>query len=133
MKYIFDTNVCIQILKGKSEILKNRIENISTSDIIIPSIVRFELFYGAYKSSNPDKTLAVILDFIQSFETLDFNDLIAEKAGEIRSNLDKIGKPIGPYDLLIAATAIISNLILVSNNVKEFERVPGLQLEDWQS
>jgi tRNA(fMet)-specific endonuclease VapC len=133
VKYIFDTNVCIQILKGKSEILKNRIENISTSDIIIPSIVRFELFYGAYKSSNPDKTLAVILDFIQSFETLDFNDLIAEKAGEIRSNLDKIGKPIGPYDLLIAATAIISNLILVSNNVKEFERVPGLQLEDWQS
>lgn len=132
MKYLFDTNVCIQILKGKSLNLKEKLQTIPNEQIVIPSIVRFELFYGAYKSNNSQKTLALVNEFLNSFSTLNFEDTIAEKAGEIRAYLDKSGTPIGPYDLIIAATAIISNLILISNNTKEFKRISELSIEDWQ-
>jgi tRNA(fMet)-specific endonuclease VapC len=132
VKYIFDTNVCIQILKGKSPKLKNKLQNISNSEVSIPSVVKFELFYGAYKSNNPDKSLSMIKGFASMFEIINFTSEIAEHCGQIRATLEKVGTPIGPYDLIIAATAISENLILVTNNTREFERVNNIQLEDWQ-
>jgi tRNA(fMet)-specific endonuclease VapC len=132
VKYIFDTNVCIQILKGNSVKIKDKLAVVSNDNIIIPAVVRFELFYGAYKSNNPDKTLKILHEFLNAFDSLSFNDSIAEKCGEIRGSLEKSGTPIGPYDLIIAATAVSENLILITNNLKEFSRVKDLQFEDWQ-
>ena len=132
MKYLLDTNVCIQILKGVSLNIKFKIKNIPNDQIVIPSIVRFELFYGAQKSNNSVKSLALIREFFNSFSSMNFDDNIADICGEIRADLEKLGTPIGPYDLLIAATAISKDLILVTNNTKEFIRVKNIQLEDWQ-
>ncbi|MBN8220360.1 MAG: type II toxin-antitoxin system VapC family toxin [Spirochaetes bacterium] len=132
MKYILDTNICIQILRGSSQKVKEKISMTRSVDIAIPSIVRFELLYGAYKSSHPEKKLKIIRDFIGSFTSIPVNDQIADKCGEIRATLEKAGTPIGPYDLLIAATAVTHETLLVTHNVKEFSRVPGIQLEDWE-
>ncbi|MFZ5629756.1 MAG: type II toxin-antitoxin system tRNA(fMet)-specific endonuclease VapC [Spirochaetota bacterium] len=132
MKYILDTNICIQILKGSSQKVKDKISTIRSPDIAIPSIVRFELLYGAHKSSNPERKLRLIRDFISSFASIPINDQIADKCGEIRATLEKAGTPIGPYDLLIAATAVSHATILVTHNSREFSRVPGVQLEDWE-
>ncbi len=132
MKYILDTNVCIQILKGSSPKVKEKISAALSADIAIPSIVRFELLYGAHKSSNPQKKLPLIREFIGSFSSIHVDDQIADKCGEIRATLEKAGTPIGPYDLLIAATAVAKDTILVTHNTKEFSRVSGIRLEDWE-
>jgi len=83
MRYLFDTNVCIQILKGKSLKIKDKLQNIQNDDIVIPSIVRFELFYGAYKSNNSEKNISLVKEFLNSFRTINFDDTISVKAGEI--------------------------------------------------
>lgn len=132
MKYILDTNVCIQILKGTSQLIKTRIANISNEDIALPSVVRFELFYGANKSQNPEKKQVLIREFLGSFSSIPLDDQIAEKSGEIRAALEKVGTPIGPYDLIIAATAIVNDVTLVTHNTKEFSRVKAIKLEDWE-
>lgn len=92
MKYILDTNVCIQILRGASSKVKEKISAVQSADIAIPSIVRFELLYGAHKSSNPQKKLAVIREFITSFASIPVDDQIADKCGEIRATLEKVGR-----------------------------------------
>ena len=132
MKYIFDTNVCINILNGRNENILNKIDNINNYDVIIPSIVRFELFYGAFKSNKLTKTLKILNEFLNSFETIGFNNNIAEIAGKIRADLDKKGTPIGPYDLIIGATAIYKDLVLVTHNTKEFSRIDKIKIEDWE-
>ena len=132
MKYLLDTNVCIQILKGKSTSIKSRIASISNDRIVIPSIVRFEIFYGSYKSDNPEKTLGVLKEFLSVFDTAEFNNKSAQVCGKIRATLEQKGKPIGPYDLMIAAIAISNDYILVSNNTREFTRIENINLEDWQ-
>ncbi|MBN1413015.1 MAG: PIN domain-containing protein [Spirochaetales bacterium] len=83
MKYLLDTNACIGILKGKSSILRKRIENIKNADICIPSIVRYELLYGAYKSNQSEKTLEKLADFFSHFSSLAFDDITAKSAGKI--------------------------------------------------
>ncbi len=132
MKSILDTNVCIQILKGTSQLIKTRIANISNEDIALPSVVRFELSYGANKSQNPEKKQALIPEFLGSFSSIPLDDQIAEKCGEIRAALERVGTPIGPYDLIIAATAIVKDVTLVTHNIKEFSRVKTIKLEDWE-
>lgn len=132
MKYLLDTNVCIQILKGTSDSIKSKIASIPTEEIIIPSVVRYELFYGAYKSNNLEKTLSLINEFLDSFDTEEFNDSTAKYCGEIRATLESKGEPIGPYDLMIAATAMMNDYILVSNNTREFKRIENIKLVDWQ-
>jgi tRNA(fMet)-specific endonuclease VapC len=133
MKYILDTNVCIGLLKGKSSFLRTKIENISTDHIIIPAIVRFELYYGAYKSSRREETLQKLNEFLTSFETIELDNHIAETAGKIRADIEKKGTTIGPYDLLIGASAIYTGYVLVTHNTKEFSRIPDLMIEDWEA
>ncbi len=133
MNYILDTNVCIQLIKGRLPSIKEKAQSISNHQILIPAIVRYELFVGAYKSPDREKAIKTVRHFISSFQTIPLSDEIAEKGAEIRANLESLGTPIGPYDILIAATAISAALTLVTNNVKEFSRVPRLNLEDWQA
>jgi len=90
------------------------------------------LYYGAYKSTIPTKTTNTLNRFLNSFETIEFNDSIAEIAGRLRADLAQKGTPIDPYDIIIAATAIYTNLTLITHNKKEFSRIISLKKEDWE-
>ena len=132
MKYLLDTNVCIDYLRGKAIQIRERMKFTSPSDIVLCSIVKAELFHGAMKSSNPSMALANQQPFISQFISLPFDDSAAEQYGQLRAYLEKQGTLIGPNDLLIASIALANNTTLVTHNTDEFKRVPNLQLEDWQ-
>lgn len=131
MRFLLDTNTIIALLGKKSDALTQRFLECSEGDIAVPSIVAHELFFGAYKSQKVSFNLETIRLLLRDFDVLPFDEEDSREAGELRAELKIIGKPIGPYDVLIAGQARARGLILVSNNVREFERVPGLQLEDW--
>lgn len=131
--YLLDTNVCIIYLKGRSQSLNNRIDNLEPEKIAVCSVVKAELFYGARRSNNPEKALAVQKTFLDQFVSLTFDDCCAEIYGNIRAELANAGTPIGSNDMQIASIALANNLILVTHNVSEFSRVNGLQIEDWEA
>jgi tRNA(fMet)-specific endonuclease VapC len=132
MKYLLDTNVCIVYLKGRNLSLKQRLDRVSIQDIAVCSVVKAELCYGAMKSANPERNFALQQAFLNQFISLPFDDFAASTFGTIRSQLEIRGVPIGAYDLQIAGIALANNLTLVTHNTREFERVQGLQLEDWE-
>lgn len=131
MKYILDTNICIYIIKQKPEIVLKRLMRQTPTDIGISIITYFELIYGVHKSSNPEKNHKALKDFITSFEVLEWGEKEANSTGKIRAMLEKSGKIIGPFDLQIAGQALANNLILVTNNEKEFSRIKELKIENW--
>ena len=132
MTYLLDTNVCIRLLNNTSPLVTNRLAAKQPNDIYLCTIVQMELFYGAYRSGNVEQNLAVLKRFINQFPILPLDPHSAEVAGQIRAQLATLGTPIGPYDLQIAAIALMNNLILVTHNTGEFSRVNGLQFEDWE-
>jgi tRNA(fMet)-specific endonuclease VapC len=132
MKYLLDTNVCIQYLNQKLQKIIQRFQDLSDIDIVVCSIVKTELFYGAMRTNNPVKTLQKQQEFLGRFVSLYFDDQCALIYGEIRSKLAAKGTPIGNNDLHIAAIAMANNLTLVTHNVREFSRVDNLKLEDWE-
>lgn len=132
MNYPLDTNVCIQFITGRSIALKEKIEAADISSLFICSIVRGELEYGARKSNNPEKTLTILKEFLACFPEISFDSAAAECYGIIRAELEKQGTPIGPYDMQIAAIALAHNFTLVSHNIKEFQRIKNLRIEDWE-
>ncbi len=132
MRYLLDTNVCIVYLKGKNLNLKQKLEVITVSDMVVCSVVKAELFYGAMKSANPERNAAFQKEFLGQFASLPFDDLAAKAFGNIRAQLEARGTPIGAYDLQIAAIALANNLTLITHNTREFNRVAGLQVEDWE-
>lgn len=131
MKYLIDTNVCIKFLNGRSEKLKQKFISTDFAEICLCTIVKAELYYGAEKSQN-SKTNFDNVKYFDSFKTYSFDDQSAQIYGKIRTQLEKSGVIIGPNDLLIASIAIANNLILVTNNLKEFARIKELKLEDWE-
>ena len=133
MKYLLDTNTCIRYLNGRSPQVFKRLESLSEADIAVCSVVKMELRYGALRSDYVEKTLEKQATFLNRFVSLPFDDAAHIHAARIRAELASAGTPIGPYDLLIAAIALANNLILVTHNTKEFSRVTGLQLEDWEA
>ena len=129
--YLLDTNICIYIIKKKPiEVLK-KLKTKSKKDIYISSITVAELEYGVAKSIHPEKNKISLIEFLSIFNILNFDDTDAVEFGTIKADLAKKGKIIGPMDLLIAAQAKSKKLILVTNNVKEFERVAGIKIENW--
>jgi tRNA(fMet)-specific endonuclease VapC len=132
MKYILDTNVCIVYLKGRNLNLKLRLDAVPIKDIAVCSVVKAELCYGAMKSANPERNFALQQAFLNQFVSLPFDDLAATTFGTVRAQLEIRGMPIGAYDLQIAAIALSNNLTLITHNTREFERVDGLQIEDWE-
>ena len=129
MRYLLDTNACIALLNNTSPPLTVRVRERSPAEIALPSPVAYELYYGAYKSRHSSRNLA-LLDQM-AFEIVPFDAADARMAGEIRSRLEAVGRPIGPYDLLIAGQAFARGLVLVTANTREFHRVEGLRCEDW--
>jgi tRNA(fMet)-specific endonuclease VapC len=133
MNYLLDTNPCIQYLNGRSESLRKRIDGARDEQIAICSVVKAELFFGALKSRDPERVLACERRFLARFVSLPFDDDAAEAYGTIRANLEREGIPIGANDLMIAAIAVVRKLVLVTHNVREFGRVAGLVIEDWEA
>jgi tRNA(fMet)-specific endonuclease VapC len=132
MRYLLDTNVCVVYLNGRSSSVRDRLLATPAEEIAVCSVVKAELFYGAFRSNNPQRTLERQQTFLLRFVSLPFQDEAALLAGQIRAKLASVGTPIGSYDLQIAAIAVVNNLTLVTHNTREFERVDRLQLEDWE-
>ncbi|WP_322091558.1 type II toxin-antitoxin system VapC family toxin [Paraburkholderia bannensis] len=130
MKFLLDTNAVIAILKGDPNVLA-RLQAHSPSDFGLPSIVAHELYFGAYKSHRSAENVARVSAL--QFEVVSFDAEDAQHAGEIRAKLAAVGTPFGPYDALIAGQARARQLVLVTHNVREFARVSGLHIEDWQA
>jgi tRNA(fMet)-specific endonuclease VapC len=130
--YLLDTNVCVQYLNGRSEAIRERIQQTDADDIAVCSIVKAELFYGAQRSQHLERTLARQQQFLNLFLSLPFDDEAAMIYGRICANLAAQGTPIGSNDVQIAAIAFANDLTLVTHNTNEFSRVEGLPLEDWE-
>jgi tRNA(fMet)-specific endonuclease VapC len=130
--YLLDTNACIRLLNGTSPALVERMSSTDPAQIALCSVVRAELLYGARKSVRPADNLRLLESFFEPLASLSFDDACAERYGVIRAELESAGTPIGPNDLMIAATALANGATVVTNNVKEFSRVVGLRLEDWE-
>jgi tRNA(fMet)-specific endonuclease VapC len=130
MRYLLDTNAIIVLLNNPQSKLARRVRQEKPLDIALPAVVAHELFFGAFKSRRSDHNLAIV-DAMQ-FAVVEFDKEDARKSGEIRASLARQGTPIGPYDVLIAGQALVRSLVLISHNLREFGRVPGLRVEDWE-
>lgn len=133
MSYLLDTNVCIRYLNGQSDTIKTRLEQIDPSEVALCSIVKAELRFGATKSKPSTSNFARLERFFAAFCSYPFDDAAAEVYGQIRSDLEGRGTPIGSNDLLIAAIAMSRDLTLVTGNAREFRRVDGLRWQDWEA
>ena len=131
MKYLLDTNICIFAIKKKPFTVLMTIRENWEKGIAVSSLTVAELEFGVWNSTARERNRIALLEFLSIFNTLPFNDLDASAYGPIRANLKKSGKMIGPIDMLLAAQAVANGLILVTNNTREFKRVPNLIIEDW--
>jgi tRNA(fMet)-specific endonuclease VapC len=128
---MLDTNICIYIIKQNPQAVINKFKLFNVGDICISSMTFAELLYGVEKSTHQKKNKAALEEFIMPLDIMPFDDRAACNYGEIRTHLEKSGNVIGPLDLIIAAHARCLNAVLVTNNVKEFSRVPKLKVENW--
>lgn len=129
--YLLNTNICIYLIKNSYLFMTEKVFSYEPSDIAISSITVFELEYGAAKSKWGEETKRKLAVFLSPFTILPFSTEDAIAAGQVRAQLEKSGRPIGPYDTLIAAQGISRGLTVVTHNTNEFIRVPGIKLEDW--
>jgi tRNA(fMet)-specific endonuclease VapC len=134
MGYLLDTNACIALINGSSEPVRKRFSRAveAGEEMWVPAVSVFELWYGAAKSMQMDANMRRVKLFLEGpVRALEFGEEDARYAGEIRNALERMGRPIGAYDVLIAGQALSRKLTLVTANVKEFARVKGLDWEDW--
>jgi tRNA(fMet)-specific endonuclease VapC len=131
MKYLLDTNICIYILNNKYREIMNRIENAGIEEIALSTMTIAELALGVEKSKKQDENRIALMEFLLPFRILDFDQNDAYSYAIIRADLEKKGNIIGNMDLLIGSQAIRRGLCLVTNNVNEFERIEGLEIENW--
>ena len=131
MKYLLDTNICIYVIKKRPEEVFRKFEDYDIGDVGISSITYAELCYGVEKSLHQQRNKISLETFTAPLEILEFDSRAAAAYGKIRDGLEKKGKIVGAMDLLIGAHALAAGLTLVSNNLKEFKRIPGLLTENW--
>lgn len=131
MQYLLDTNICIYIINRSPSHVFEKFKDLSIGDIGISAITYCELQFDVTNSSKPDQNQRALTEFLAPLDVLDFPSGAAIIFGSIRTALNHTGTPIGNYDLLIAAHAIHEKLTLVTNNTKEFNRIPKLKLENW--
>jgi len=130
MRFLLDTNICIYALKQHETVLRNLLAR-SRTDVAVSVITEGELRTGAAKSASAPKTLRLLENFLRPLTVVEFLSPDAVAYASIRATLERAGTPIGPLDTLIAAQAVSRKLVLVSNNEREFGRVPGLRIENW--
>lgn len=131
MPYLLDTNICIYVIRKRHKGVIERFRQHSLNDLMISSLSTAELYFGIGKSERREHNLGVLERFLLPLTVHPFDDEASKICGRLRVNLEGRGTPIGPLDTLIAAHALSLDATLVSNNTREFSRVPGLRLEDW--
>lgn len=129
--YLLDTNICIYLIKQHPPEVLQRFQQIQIQQLHIPTVSIFELYYGIAKNNSQQRNLSALDNFIAPLTVVDFSLEAARKAASIRATLEKQGNTIGAYDIQVAAVALSLNMILLTNNTLEFERVEGLKLENW--
>jgi tRNA(fMet)-specific endonuclease VapC len=129
--HLLDTNICIYVIKRSPPHVLERFRKADVSSIGISSITYSELMYGVAKSLRPGQNRIALTQFLAPLEIMPYDDAAAERYGDLRAFLERQGTPIGSLDMLIAAHALALNCVLVTNNVKEFARVPHLRMENW--
>lgn len=130
LKYMLDTNTCIFVIKQRPPSIRSTFKQ-HHGQLCVSAVTLMELIYGAEKSSAPEKNLGVVEGFAARLEVLDYDHAAAAHSGQLRAELARAGTPIGPYDQMLAGHARSRGLVMVTNNLKEFRRVPGLRVEDW--
>lgn len=130
-RYLLDSNILIAATKGESRALLNRLAGMAPERLCLSAVVLAELLAGAEKSKTPDANKAALDVITKGMETLTLDADDAKAYGRIRAVLERKGEPIGPLDMLIAAQAVSRDLVLVTANLREFRRVPGLNCENW--
>ena len=133
MRFMLDTNIIAYAKNNKPETVLEKLQSYAPDELCISVVTLAELEYGVFNSSNPDRNQLALTLFLAGIEILPFDDDAAVEYGRIRADLRKKGAPIGANDLMIAAHAKSRGLVLVTNNTREFERVEGLEIEDWAS
>lgn len=133
MKYLLDTNICVALIRHKPREIIEQLIFHKPGDIGISTITIAELVHGAQKSSQSEQNMTALYQFLLPLEIADFDQSAAIVYGHIRTHLEKKGLPIGSMDMLIAAHALSLEVALVTNNTREFKRIPNLKLEDWMA
>ena len=131
MTHLLDTNICIYFIKKRPESVVRKLQSMQIEQVGISTITLSELEYGVVKSTYPERNSVALIEFLTPFYLLDFDQAAAHEYGRVRTFLEEKGQLIGPMDMLIAAHAISKRLVLVTNNEREFRRVPGLKIENW--
>lgn len=131
MRYMLDTNICIYAIKHRPPQVLKRLNEHEPSEICISSITYAELVHGVEKSAAVEKNRLALTLLLSNIEIIDFDSNAADEYGNIRAALEKAGTPIGPLDMMIAGHARSLSYTVVTNNVREFERVSGLRIENW--
>ncbi|ABZ94682.1 VapC-like nucleic acid-binding protein [Leptospira biflexa serovar Patoc strain 'Patoc 1 (Ames)'] len=129
--YLIDTNICIYLIKKKNIKLLQKFQKNYSKGIFISSLTLAELEFGVENSEHKEKNRISLIEFLTIFEVLSFEQKDTFAFGKIKSDLRKSGKMIGTMDALLAAQSVSRNLIFVTNNTKEFERINNLKIEDW--
>jgi len=132
MRYLLDTNTCIAAMRANPKVIR-RMSAVAPADCGISTVTGYELFTGVEKCLNPAKERIKVELLLKTSTVIYFDLAAAEQAARTRALLESIGQPIGPYDLLLAGHALALSLVMVSANTKEFSRVPGLTVENWQT
>jgi tRNA(fMet)-specific endonuclease VapC len=132
VRFLLDTNAWVVYLNDPASIVGRHLASVHRRDVALCDVVRAELLYGAHRSSRRDANLSLVRYLDTQFQSLPFDGRAAEECGRIRALLAFSGTPIGPYDFMIASIALANDLTLVPHNTREFVRVPGLRLDDWE-
>jgi tRNA(fMet)-specific endonuclease VapC len=130
LAYMLDTNICIYVMKRYPQELREKF-NALAEQLCISSVTLGELCYGAEKSARRTENLMAIEHFVARLEVLAFGDKAAAHYGQLRAELERAGTPCGPHDMQIGGHARSEGLILVTNNMREFSRMPGVRVENW--
>ncbi|MBC7949797.1 MAG: type II toxin-antitoxin system VapC family toxin [Chitinophagaceae bacterium] len=131
MRYMLDTNICSYILKNHPATVKQKFEEVGTENICISTIVLAELYYGAARHPKGVAIRREIDDFVSRLVVIPWDEIAADHYGAVRSSLEKVGTPVGAMDMLIAAHARSCGATLVTNNLREFDRINGLTALSW--
>ncbi len=132
MRYLLDTDTCVDALRGRKEVVA-RLKEVSPEDCVVSSVTKSELLSGALKSNRPESEKKKVSRLLEMLELRPFDHAAAERAAEVRFDLEQRGEKIGAYDTLIAGHALALNLVCVSGNLNEFSRIPALAVEDWRA
>lgn len=130
--YLLDTNVCVQFLRNRHALVVQRVNARRPDELRLCSVVIAELYHGCLCSAQPAANRTQVDQFVRPYQSLPFDDSAADTHADIRRHLERLGMPIGPYDLQIAAIALVNGATLVTHNTNEFSRVPNLLIEDWE-